>query len=85
MSAEDYFDWGSVFDQMDECYGDGDGYYRRGVRHVAQPKTCYVCGKTNLYWLMIKGKWRLGYGGTEHVCVMKPMPFFKPREGKLFK
>lgn len=83
MSAEDYFDWGSAFDQMDDGYCDYPDRSIRPIRGLA-PKTCRHCGEVGLYWLKVKGEWKLGKHGEQHVCP-PAFPKFEPRKGKLFQ
>lgn len=33
-----------------------------------QNKTCNHCGKGNLHWARVNGKWRLADGDNLHVC-----------------
>lgn len=65
-STAELYEVGLV-DELGYYIGGGFSHYR------PKPRTCRCCGKSNLYWKQIKGKWRLFQDGKIHDCPVNPL------------
>ena len=56
---------------------DNEGYEPHSRR--TSVTTCRCCGKSNLSWKQVAGKWRLFDGQQLHDCPVNPLPKTEPK------